>query len=206
MARVLFYFDLTCPYAYLASTQIEALCERASAELVWRPMLLGGIFRALAAPQSPGEAMSPPKARMNFLDMHRWADHFGVPLVMPAAHPRRSVGAMRLLVAQPPEARARLAHALFGAYWITGEDIADSTVLLRLAAGAGVEPHAAERALSDPEVKQALRRDTDDALAHGVFGAPSFFVDPPGLLFWGQDRLGFLEKALAGWIPPGEGA
>ncbi len=202
MPRVLFYFDITCPYAYLASTQIEALCERSSAELVWRPMLLGGVFRALSAPQSPGELMSPPKARMNLLDMHRWADHFGVPLSMPLGHPRRSVSAMRLLVAQPADARAALAHALFRAYWVTGEDIAQPAILLEVASRAGLAPEAAERQLADPGVKDALRRDTDDALEKGVFGAPSFWVDPPGILFWGQDRLPFVEKALAGWIPP----
>lgn len=202
MARVLFFFDITCPYAYLASTQVEALCARNGAELVWRPMLLGGVFRALAAPQSPGEGMSPPKARMNFLDMHRWADWFGVPFAMPAGHPRRSVSAMRLLVALPPGQRAGLAHALFRAYWVTGEDIADPAVLLEVASRAGVTPQAAERTLADPAIKEALRRDTDDALAHGVFGAPAFWVEPAGMLFWGQDRLAFVERALGGWRPP----
>ena len=75
MKRVELYYDFSCPYAYLANTQVEALCERTGAELVWRPMLLGGVFRAIG--RADGPVLSPAKARLNVLDMHRWADWFG---------------------------------------------------------------------------------------------------------------------------------
>src|SRR5690606_1017630 len=90
-----FYYDVVCPYAYLASTQVPALEARCGVSLTFRPMLLGGVFRAIGSADRPGDRMSPGKARHNFLDMRRWADHFGVALSMPAEHPRRTVLAMR---------------------------------------------------------------------------------------------------------------
>ena len=106
MKRVELFYDYACPYAYLAHTQIEALCARASAELVWRPMLLGGVFQALGTPQIPMTSMSAAKARHNALDMARWADHFGVPLTMPPMHPNRTVLALRATLAAEAEITA----------------------------------------------------------------------------------------------------
>src|SRR5262245_7362410 len=97
MKRVDFYYDFSCPYAYLGHTQIEALCDRGGAELVWKPFLLGGVFKAIGAPDMP--AMPPAKLRLNALDMTRWADHWGVALRMPATHPNRTVLALRAALA-----------------------------------------------------------------------------------------------------------
>ena len=83
MKRVDFFYDFSCPYAYLAHTQIEALCTRASAELRWRPMLLGGVFQAVGTVQVPFAVMSTAKAQHNAFDMMRWADFFDVPLHVP---------------------------------------------------------------------------------------------------------------------------
>ena len=102
MKRVELFYDYSCPYAYLASTQIEALCEAYGRGAVWRPMLLGGVFRALGVPDSP--VLSPAKARLNDLDIHRWADWFGVPFVMPPAHPNRTVLALRATLAAEADA------------------------------------------------------------------------------------------------------
>src|SRR5262249_24435863 len=114
------YYDYSCPYAYLASTQIEAICQRTGAHLAWRPMLLGGVFHALGAKDGPH--LSPAKARLNFLDMHRWADWWGVPLVMPPGHPNRTVLALRATLAAGGDV-PRASHALFRAYWAEGRDL-----------------------------------------------------------------------------------
>lgn len=170
------------------------------AELVWRPMLLGGVFRAIGAPDRPGDVMNRPKAVMNLLDMYRWADHFGVPFQMPAGHPRRSVEAMRLVVAHEGAARVALSKALFDAYWVRGQDITKPEVLAICLERAGLDRAGLDRAGLD-DVKQRLREATDEAIGRGVFGAPAFWVEPQGLLFWGQDRLDFVAKALRGWTP-----
>ena len=204
MKRVDFYYDFSCPYAYLAHTQIEALCERAGAELIWRPMLLGGVFQAIGAPQIPASTMSVNKARLNDLDMRRWADHFGVPLVMPPTHPNRTVLALRAALAAE-EALPRASRALFHAYWALGKNLAEPNVVRETLDGAGLDGATLVRRADDPILKEALRARTDEAIALDIFGAPSFIITVPGIprqLFWGQDRLDFVEKALGGWSAP----
>ncbi len=197
-----FHYDIACPYAYLASTRIEALTARCGATLRWRPVLLGGLFRHVGGDQVPMDAMSAPRARLNLLDMHRWAAHWGVPLAMPAGHPRRSVNAMRLCLAADEAIRPTLSHALYRAYWVEGRDTADRAVLGAIAAEHGVDPDVVAR----PAVKQALFDATAEAAARGAFGVPSFWVhdgvDADGALIWGQDRLDTLERALGGAPPP----
>jgi 2-hydroxychromene-2-carboxylate isomerase len=193
--RVELYYDYACPYAYLASTQIEALCARTGAELVWRPMLLGGVFRALGVGDGP--ALGPAKARLNHLDMHRWADWYGVPLVMPPLHPNRTVLALRATLAAEEGALAAT-RALFRAYWVLGRDVSRPEVVADALAEVGLDAAALLRRADEPSIKEALRARTDEAVARGVFGAPTFFVTVDGKTekFWGQDRLDFVAKAL----------
>jgi 2-hydroxychromene-2-carboxylate isomerase len=201
--RVELYYDYSCPYAYLASTQIEALCARTGAELRWRPMLLGGVFRALGAPDTP--VMAAPKARLNNLDMRRWADWFGVPFVMPPTHPNRTVLALRATLAAEAAGAdvGRVARALFHAYWGLGRDLSDPEVVRAALDALGLDGAALLARADEPSSKDALRTRTDEAVARDVFGAPTFFVTVDGNTetFWGQDRLLFVEKALGGTPP-----
>jgi 2-hydroxychromene-2-carboxylate isomerase len=202
--RVDFFYDFSCPYAYLAHTQIEAEGERAGAELVWRPMLLGGVFQAVGTVQVPFAVMSTSKARHNAFDMMRWADHFNVPLTMPPMHPNRTVLALRATLAAG-EAIPRASKALFAAYWVLGRDLSQPAVVREALDRAGLDGGALVARAEDPQIKAALRARTDEAVARGVFGAPAFIVTAPGVagdLFWGQDRLDFVEKALGGWSAP----
>ena len=197
--RVEMWFDLSCPYAYLGSTQIEALVDRVGAELDARPMLLGGVFKAHAVPQKLFSVLSPAKARHNALDLVRWSERFGVPYAMPDGHPFRTVDALRAMLAIGPPFMP-LAHAFFRAYWVEGRDIGDKSVIASVLAAAG---HDAARVIAEaetPRIKDELRARTDQAIAKGVFGAPTFFVDDQP--FWGQDRLGDVEAALGGSTPP----
>jgi 2-hydroxychromene-2-carboxylate isomerase len=203
------YFDLSCPYAYLASTRIEEVAARAGVALRWRPMLLGGVFRAVGTPDRMSEGMPPPKARHNAMDMARWAALWDVPLRVPAAHPIRTVRALRALLSLPEPRWPPVIHALYRAYWVDGIDLADEGGLDAALTAAGLD--AAERARAraandDPAIRDALRRRTDEAIGRGVFGAPTAFVapregDPAALMFWGQDRLAMVEAAARGWRP-----
>ncbi len=203
-----FFYDYSCPYAYLASTQIRGLAERAGARLTYRPFLLGGVFRALGEADGMLPGTSPNRQRMNGLDMHRWAEHWGVPLNMPAGHPNRTVTALRATLASDDVPRAT--HALFAAYWERGEDLSAAATVARALDDAGFDgPRLVARA-ADAEVKDELRRRTDEAISRGVFGAPASFVG--GELFWGQDRLDFVAEALGapgaaprGAAPPPDG-
>jgi 2-hydroxychromene-2-carboxylate isomerase len=193
-----FFYDLVCPYAYLASTQVEGLAARTGARLVWRPFLLGGVFRALGTADDPNEGMSPAKARNNLRDMERWAEHRGVPLRRPRGHPRRTVLALRaLLAAGEGAARAAATHALYRAYWVEGRDVEDPAVVAGALDAVGL--HGSDLVARAGEQREALFRVTAEAAAAGVFGAPAFLVGDQ--LFWGQDRLHFVERALGGWKP-----
>ena len=201
MKRVDFFYDFSCPYAYLAHTQIEALCARAEAELVWRPMLLGGVFKAVGTVQVPFASMIPTKARHNAFDMLRWAEHFDVPLTTPPTHPNRTVLALRATLAADAEI-PRASKAIFAAYWARGRDVAEPAVVREALDGAGLDGAGLVARAEDPAIRADLRARTDEAIAHGIFGAPAFVVTAPGVagdLFWGQDRLDFVEKALGGW-------
>jgi len=198
MATVAFYFDVVCPYAYLAHTQIEQLCERIGADLQWQPILLGGLFKTIGAGDGPMATITPAKAKLNKLDMHRWAEHWQVPLTMPDTHPNRTVLAMRTIIASDDPPRA--AKALFQRYWRDGLDVNDSAVVRDTLDAAGFAGGALVAAASEPAVKQQLRTNTDAAAAAGCFGVPTFIVhrNQTTQLVWGQDRLHFVEAAVRG--------
>lgn len=195
--RVRFYFDFSCPYAYVASTLVEAMAERAGAELDVRPILLGGVFRARSTPQNLSEVLPPAKARHNLADMQRQAALAGVPLRMPSGHPLRTVEALRaLLVVGEPY--LKLARHFFHAYWAEGEAISEEAVLRRVLAAAGHEPDPILAKIATPQIKAELRARTDEAIEAGVFGVPTFVVEDgkPNGLYWGVDRMAMVEARL----------
>jgi 2-hydroxychromene-2-carboxylate isomerase len=198
---VTFYYDFSSPYAYLGSTQIERVAAAHGARVRFRPMLLGALFKAIGTPVVPMATFAEPKRRYYHRDLFDWARYWSVDFRWPSRFPMRTVAALRLALAAGEEALPRVSHALFRAYWVEDRDLADEGVLRQLAAGEGLDQATVDRALlPDPQVKTALIALTDEAIAAGVCGAPSFVVR--GHLFWGQDRLDLVERTLAGWDPP----
>ncbi len=191
-----FYFDVVCPYAYLAHSQIVPLCERLGVALHFRPVLLGGLFRVVGAGDGPMPSMPPAKAAHNLLDMRRWAAHLDVPLNMPSSHPNRSVLAMRTIIASDDVPRAT--GALYACYWERAEDISDEQVVKRTLNDAGLDGDGLVEAAGQPAIKQRLRDAVDQAAKVGAFGVPSFVVNGAAgsELYWGQDRIAFVERAL----------
>jgi 2-hydroxychromene-2-carboxylate isomerase len=202
MRTVDVYFDYSSPFAYLGTTQIERVARETGGEVRWKPFLLGALFHAIGSPQIPLFAMPEPKQRYQRLELERWAAHWGVPFRFTTHFPLRTVDALRLTMLAPPERTSALVHRLMRAAWVDDEDLADRAVLARAARDAGVDEALLSRT-SEPEVKQALVRATDEAIAAGCPGAPCFVVD--GELYWGQDRLHFVRAALEG-RPPGASA
>jgi 2-hydroxychromene-2-carboxylate isomerase len=213
--RLEFWFDFSCPYAYLASRRIEEIARAHGAELALCPMLLGGVFRAIGAGDGPMATLGPAKARNNVLDMARWAERMHAPFTLPAGHPMRTVRALRIFLGLPAAAWPAAMHAIYAAYWQRGEDVTRDAVIAGALAAAGIDAAAIAAAITGAEtaaIKEDLRARTDRAVARGVFGAPACIVDREDgttpVLLWGQDRLGFLEAVLDGWQldaapPPG---
>ena len=191
-----FWFDFSCPYAYLASTQIETVAARTGATLRLRPMLLGGVFRARSVPQNLMAALSPPKARHNARDLQRWAARWQVPLRMPAGHPFRTVTALRAMLAVG-EPYADLMHRIYRAYWVEGRDISAPEMVRAVLDEAGHDGAAVLERAQDQAIKDDLRRRTDEAIELGAFGAPTM-ITAGETLSWGQDRLDEVERLLGG--------
>ncbi len=190
--EILFHYDVVCPYAYLAFLQIESFAAEHDATVRWRPVLLGGLLRSFGGPDDPNRAQSPTRAKHTRLDIVRSGALHGRTIAVPAEHPRRTLDAMRLVVAAPEAVRVALSAALYSAYWEQGLDIADRGVLAAIARAHGLDVAA----IDDAAVKDELRARTDEAARLGVFGVPTCVVGDR--LVWGQDRLDVLAHALGG--------
>ncbi len=193
--QVEFFFDVGSPTTYLAWTQLPALCAQAGAELVYRPMLLGGVFQATG---NASPATVPAKAHYMDADMARFARRYGVPLARNPFFPINTLVLMRGATGAQLRAPARFQDYLrgvFHAMWVAPQNLNDPATTARALAAAGFDPAEVMGWANDAEVKAALRATTEEAVARGAFGAPTMFVGP--LMFFGQDRLDFVREALA---------
>ncbi len=190
-----FYWEPSSPYSYLASTQIEAVAQRLGARLLWKPILLGKVFEVT------GNRMNvavPAKGKYMFEDLELLAKHYRLPLSQPKVFPVNSVAVARAALAAPADRQAEVSKALMRAYWGEGRDVGQADELRRVIAAVGLDAEAVLARTQDPAVKDELRRNTEEAVARGVFGAPSFFVN--GRLFWGCDRLWLMEEWVSGGL------
>ena len=193
--RVEFYFDVGSPTTYLAWTQLPALCAQAGAELVYRAMLLGAVFQATG---NASPAAVPAKGRYMDVDMARHAHRYGVPFAMNPHFPINTLTLMRGAVGVQMRAPARFVAylgAVFRGLWVDGLNLNDPALVAQVLGAAGFDPAELLGWAGDAQVKAALRATTDEAVARGVFGAPTMFVGDA--MYFGQDRLDFVRAALA---------
>jgi 2-hydroxychromene-2-carboxylate isomerase len=194
-----FYFDFSSPYGYLASTRIEALAAKHGRSVVWRPHLLGAVFKING--QQP-LASIPLKGVYTAHDLARSARLLKVPFRLPTKFPVGATAPSRAFYwvsDRDPVLAKRLAQALYHAYFAEDRDISSPEVTAHIAAKTGVDRAALTQALKDPAVKERLRTEVDAAIERGVFGSPYIVVD--GEPFWGADRLDQVDKWLetGGW-------
>lgn len=193
--RVDFFFDVGSPASYLAWTQLPRICRDAGAELVYRPMLLGGVFQATG---NASPVTVPAKGRYVHMEYQRYARRYGVPLTMNSHFPIITLHLMRVVAGvqlRAPERFDDLLKAVFQAMWVDDLDLNDAELTSRTLAKAGLTQAQVEELVGDPQVKAALRATTEEAVSRGVFGAPTTFVD--GEMFFGQDKLDLVKEELA---------
>ncbi|MDP9901609.1 2-hydroxychromene-2-carboxylate isomerase [Variovorax ginsengisoli] len=190
-----FYFDLGSPAAYLAATQLPQLCTEAGATLVWKPMLLGGVFQATGN-HSPAQVLH--KGPYMQADLRRFAARYGVPFAQNPHFPVNTLLLMRAatgLQMKSPERFAAYVEAVFHAMWVAPQNLNDPAIVGAVLQAAGFDAAAMVALASSQDVKDQLKAATEQAVARGVFGAPTMFVGDT--LFWGQDRLDFVREHLA---------
>ncbi len=188
------FFDVGSPTSYLAWTQLPRIAVEAGASVLWRPILLGGVFKATgnASPVSV-----PAKGRWMHDDIRLWADRYGVPFRFNPHFPINTLTLMRGATAMQlrrPRDFDRYLFAVQHAMWVEPKNLGEPTVLAATLTAAGFDADDVVAMVSDPEVKARLIATTDEAVARGVFGAPTFFVGER--MFFGQDRLDFVREAL----------
>jgi 2-hydroxychromene-2-carboxylate isomerase len=195
-ASIEFWFDLGSPAAYLAWKRLPTFLARTGASVVHKPMLLGGVFKATG---NASPVTIPAKGKWLLADLARTARKDGVPLGYPPGFPVNTLALMRAAIGlqmRRPERFAPFVDAMYDAIFGAPRDLRDEKVVAEALAAAGFAPAEILALAGDPEVKQALIRNTEEAVARGVFGAPTFFVGNE--MFWGQDRMDAVAEALAG--------
>lgn len=196
---ILFYFEFSSPYGYLAAEKIDALAAKHGRDVVWKPFLLGPIFKETGSQPLLG---IPLKGAYALHDMKRAARFLNVPFHLPEPFPFLSVHAARISYwakeEHPQQAKA-LMQALYRAAFAEGRDISDQQNVVSIAASLGLAQDAVLKALHDASVKERLRLEMDEARRAQVFGSPYFIVD--GEPFWGHDRLDAIDQWLerGGW-------
>jgi 2-hydroxychromene-2-carboxylate isomerase len=188
------FFDFGSPATYLAWTQLPALCAEAGADLVYRPMLLGGVFQATG---NASPVAVPAKGRYVIADLARFARRYGVPLRMNPHFPVNTLVLMRCAVAMQREQPGRFddfVGAIFRAMWVEPCNLGDPTELAATLTASGFDPKQLLDMAGRPDVKDALKANTEEAVRRGAFGAPTMFVREE--MFFGQDRLDFVREAL----------
>jgi 2-hydroxychromene-2-carboxylate isomerase len=193
-ARLEFFFDYGSPWRYIANARVAEVAVRAQAQLVYRPMLLGGVFKATGN-RSPADNPVESKRRYGGVDLARWAKRAGVPFQRNPHFPINTLPLMRLAVAAQRSLVFPIFHAeLWPAFWADARNLGDPEVVRSVIERAGLDTAGLEAAAQSPEVKDELKATTEEAVTRGAFGAPTFFVG--GEMFFGNDRLDFVEEAL----------
>jgi 2-hydroxychromene-2-carboxylate isomerase len=190
-----FFFDVGSPASYLAWTQLPAICQKHDADLVYRPMLLGGVYQATG---NSSPSTIPAKGRYTQMDYERHARRYGVPFRGNPYFPIITLFLMRAVTGiqlRQPGRLQQLLACVFKGLWIDALDLNDPQLTSDILQSGGFDPAEIERLTQDPQVKAALKATTEEAVKRGVFGAPTMFVGDE--MFFGQDRLEFVRQALS---------
>ena len=194
-AHIDYYFSLNSPWTYLGSARFTEMVRLHGATVAVLPVDFGQVFAQSGG--LPLAKRAPQRQAYRLVELQRWRDHLGLPLnVRPKFFPANDNLAARLVIAAREAGydAMSLAHAILRALWAEERDIADADTLREILRVRGLEPAPLFAAADTDKIKALLQAGTDKAIAVQVFGAPSYVLD--GVIFWGQVRLEFLDRAL----------
>jgi 2-hydroxychromene-2-carboxylate isomerase len=198
-ARVEFFYDLSSPWTYLAFTNLTGVLERTGAEVMLRPILVGGVFNAVnQSVYAAREATDNRKLKHSWRVLKDWAALAGVEMNFPSQwHPAKSVNAMRMACALADDQQAlwNFTKAAFESYFGRQENLDDPDVLVAVANGVGLDGESLRTKSQTDEVKALLRANTEEVIERGGYGSPTMFVDKTRMYF-GNDQLPLVEAAI----------
>tara|TARA_Y100000591_G_scaffold255961_1_gene227881 strand:- start:888 stop:1475 length:588 start_codon:yes stop_codon:yes gene_type:complete len=187
-----FYFDFGSPTAYLAFTQLQLIAERQKANLIYCPILLGGVFKATG--NNP-PASVPAKGKYMMVDLQRYADKYKVPYKRNPYFPINTLSLMRGAVSYQEEGDfLKYVNVIFQNMWIDPKNLNDEEVLKKVLIDNNFDINDFMKRISDQNVKNKLISNTENAVKKGAFGAPTIFVGDE--MFFGQDRMEFIENSI----------
>lgn len=194
---ITYYMSPQSPWTYLGHGRLLELAEKHGAQIDIKPVDLGRIFSVSGG--LPLSKRAPQRQAYRLLDLARTAGNLGLPMkVQPAFFPVSPDAAAKMIIAARTgpgaDAALALAGAIMAALWEGDKNIADDDVLAQTADLLGIDGRMLLKAAQTAGVQEQLEKNTDEAIAANVFGAPWYVVDGEG--FWGQDRLDFVERAL----------
>jgi 2-hydroxychromene-2-carboxylate isomerase len=202
MTELSCYYSASSPWAYFAGPKLQDIVRRHQVKLVLKPFDFQDVVPRTGG--VPLRTRPEPRRTYHALELDRWRKYLGMPLnLVPRHYPvdgkpdgwNKPAGWMVIAAQQAGGDALRLSHAILRALWAEERDIADATVRRAIAAENGFDGDALVRAEQSEAVQAAYRKYSEEAEAAGVFGAPTFVLE--GERFWGQDRLGFVDRALA---------
>ncbi len=197
MARIDYYFSTLSPYVYLAGQRLEEIAARHGVAITYKPVDIGAVFARTGG--TPLPERSPARQAYRLQELRRQSSKAGLPLTLkPAFFPTNPAPSSYAVIAAQGAGGGdlgALVHGLLRACWAEERDIAEERVVQDCLSAAGFDPGLTMSGLLSGA--ETYARNTEDAVAAGVFGAP-FYVCEDGEMFWGQDRLGDLDAHLAG--------
>ena len=191
-----FYFDCSSPWTYLAFVGILPLSQRQNLEIIWKPVLVGGVFNSVNKDVYEFRK-NPNPLKLNYSndDLNLWAKVRSIEISMPKIFPVNSVKAMRgCLFAEQKDCLVPFAQKIFEAYWGSGHDISEESILLDIANKSGLETSKFKKYIDSQDAKELLIRNSEELMERGGFGSPTYFYK--NIMFFGNDRLHLLEKAI----------
>ena len=194
--QIEFYFDCSSPWTYLAFTEILPLSQRLGIEIIWKPILVGGVFNNVN--QEVYEFRSKPNPlKLSYAnnDLTLWSKIRGIEIKFPKVFPVNSVKAMRGCLFAIQEKKLEIfASNVFQSYWGEGIDISQEDDLLGIAKDSSLGPEEFKKFIASQEAKDRLLKNTNELIDRGGFGSPTFFYKEQ--MFFGNDRTNLLEEAI----------
>jgi carboxymethylenebutenolidase len=193
-----YYVSLNSPWTHLGAARIEALAAKYGAGLRIHPVDFGTVFAASGGLPLPKR--SPQRQAYRMQELRRWRDHLGIPINLqpkffPSSEALTSGCIIALRDTQGDAPAIRLAHRVLRAVWQDEQNPADPATLAALIIECGLDADAVMKLGAEPRWAEQRTSDTKAALDRGVFGAPGYVIGNE--IFWGQDRLEFVERHLA---------